>query len=81
VLVVGDDADRIGLVVEGLAGLREIVVHPVEDPLVVTVGVSGATELSDGRLGLILDAAALTREARERRPARRRSAAGSAVEA
>jgi two-component system, chemotaxis family, sensor kinase CheA len=71
VLVVGDDGDRIGLAVEGLAGLREIVVHPVDDPLVATLGVGGATELTDGRLGLILDAAALTRDLRGRKGAGR----------
>ena len=66
VLVVGEEGDRVGLAVEGLAGLREIVVHPIDDPLVATVGVGGATELTDGRLGLILDAAALTRGLRGR---------------
>ena len=71
VLVVGDDGDRIGLAVEGLAGLREIVVHPIDDPLVATLGVGGATELTDGRLGLILDAAALTRDLRGRKGAGR----------
>jgi two-component system chemotaxis sensor kinase CheA len=66
VLVVGDDAHRTGMIVDTLVGLREIVIHPVSDPLVVVPGVSGATELPDGRVSLILDAAALVRQARGR---------------
>jgi chemotaxis protein histidine kinase CheA len=47
-------------------GLREIVVHPIADPLIAVPGVSGATELADGRVSLILDAAALVRGSRDR---------------
>ena len=61
-----------GLVVDRLLGLREIVVHPVTDPLVSVPGVSGATELGDGRVCLILDTAALLRLAHERRAPRPR---------
>jgi two-component system chemotaxis sensor kinase CheA len=64
VLVVGNDGHLVGLVVDGLIGLREIVVHPVADPLVAVPGVSGATELADGRVSLILDATALARRTR-----------------
>jgi two-component system chemotaxis sensor kinase CheA len=72
VLVVGTDATPMGLVVDRLLGLREIVVHPLADPLVSVPGVSGATELGDGRVSLILDAAALLRLAHERRERRPR---------
>jgi two-component system chemotaxis sensor kinase CheA len=72
VLVVGSDAAPIGLVVDRLLGLREIVVHPVTDPLVAVPGVSGATELGDGRVSLILDTAALLRMALEQRESRSR---------
>jgi len=72
VLVVGAEASPMGLVVDGLLGLREIVVHPVSDPLVSVPGVAGATELGDGRVSLILDAAALLRLAHERREHRPR---------
>ena len=73
VLVVGSESAPVGLLVDRLLGLREIVVLPVADPLVAVPGIGGATELGDGRVTLILDAAALLRVAHERR-ARRRGA-------
>jgi two-component system chemotaxis sensor kinase CheA len=69
-LVVGSEAQPVGLVVDRLVGLREIVVHPVTDPLVALPGIAGATELGDGRVSLILDTAALLRMAQERRDRR-----------
>ena len=66
-LVVGSEASPVGLAVDRLHGLREIVVHPVPDPLVAVPGVGGATELSDGRVSLILDTAALVRLAYDQR--------------
>ena len=72
VLVVGTEATPMGFVVDRLLGLREIVVHPVPDPLVSVPGIAGATELGDGRVSLILDAAALLRLAHERREHRPR---------
>ncbi len=66
VLIVGGEQHPVGLVVDRLIGLREIVVHPVPDPMVAVPGIAGATELADGRVSLILDAAALVRGARER---------------
>ena len=72
VLVVGSDTQLVGLVVDGLVGLREIVVHSVSDPLVAVPGIAGATELADGRISLILDVASLIRRARDAAtPARR----------
>lgn len=65
-LIVGTDSHEAGLVVDRILGLREIVVHPVTDPLVAMPGISGATELADGRVSLVLDAAALVRTSRER---------------
>jgi two-component system chemotaxis sensor kinase CheA len=67
VLIVGNNAQLAGLVVDRLLGLREIVVHPVTDPMIAVTGIAGATELADGRVSLILDAAALLRAARDRR--------------
>jgi two-component system chemotaxis sensor kinase CheA len=66
VLIVGNDFNLAGLIVDRVLGLREIVVHPIADPLIAVPGVSGATELADGRVSLILDAAALVRGSRER---------------
>jgi two-component system chemotaxis sensor kinase CheA len=65
VLVVGTDTHLAGLIVDRIVGLREIVVHPLSDPLTAVPGVAGATELADGRVSLILDAAALVRRSRE----------------
>ena len=67
VLVVGTDNHLVGLVTDKIVGAREIVVRPVDDPLVAAPGIAGATELSDGRLVLILDANALARVGREAR--------------
>ena len=71
VLIVGSDGHLTGLVVDRILGLREIVVHPVSDPIVTVPGIAGATELADGRVSLILDAGALVRGSRDRtlRPA------------
>ncbi|HEY5314104.1 MAG TPA: chemotaxis protein CheA [Pirellulales bacterium] len=60
-LIVGDAQDAIGLVVDRLLGLREIVIHPLDDPLVRVLGIAGATELGNGRIVLILDALSVVR--------------------
>ena len=70
VLVIGNAAQPIGLLVDRIAGLREIVVRPLADPLVTVPGIAGATELNEGRLVLILDTSELARMARERGNAR-----------
>ncbi len=67
VLVVGHDAQVMGLVVDRILGLREIVVRPVADPLVAVPGIAGATELSDGTVALILDAGGLVQHAQQRK--------------
>jgi two-component system, chemotaxis family, sensor kinase CheA len=65
-VVVGAGAAAVGVLVDRIAGQREIVVKTITDPLIRVNGVSGATELGDGRLVLILDVAALTRTFRVR---------------
>jgi two-component system chemotaxis sensor kinase CheA len=65
-LVVGVGLAAIGLLVDRIAGQREIVVKTITDPLIHVHGVSGATELGDGRLVLILDVSALSRTLRDR---------------
>jgi two-component system, chemotaxis family, sensor kinase CheA len=47
------------LVVDHLLEMREVVVRAVQDPLVSTPGIFGATDLGDGRAVLILDVPAL----------------------
>ena len=65
-IVVGTGLAAVGLLVDRIAGQREIVVKTITDPLIRVDGVSGATELGDGRLVLILDVAALSRTLRHR---------------
>ncbi len=67
-IVVGADRAAVGILVDRIVGQREIVVKTLKDPLIKVAGVSGATELGDGRLVLILDPAALTRPARGTSP-------------
>ncbi len=59
-LVIVSDRGSIGLLAEEVVGQREIVVRALRDPLIQVSGVSGATELGDGKPVLILDGAALT---------------------
>jgi len=75
--VVGTEAQPVGLVVDRLAGLREIVVRALADPLVAVPGIAAATELGDGRVCLILDSAALVQLAHRQRAGA--AAAGAAA--
>jgi two-component system, chemotaxis family, sensor kinase CheA len=68
-IVVGTGLAAVGILVDRISGQREIVVKTLRDPLVKVAGISGATELGDGRLVLILDAAGLVRDLRVRRAA------------
>ena len=64
VFVIGDGANAVGLAVDRAVGQTEIVVRGLNDPLVKVAGVAGATDLGDGRVVLILDAAALKHSVR-----------------
>jgi two-component system, chemotaxis family, sensor kinase CheA len=59
VLVLGEDANAVGLAVDRILGQREIVVRAIKDPLAQSKGIAGATELGDQRVVLILDVGAL----------------------
>jgi two-component system chemotaxis sensor kinase CheA len=59
VFVVDADSSPAGIAVDRISRQREIVVRPIEDPLVRVAGIAGATELGDGRPVLILDVAAV----------------------
>ncbi len=59
VLVIGDEANPVGLAVDRILGQREIVVRAIKDPLAQSKGIAGATELGDQRAVLILDISAL----------------------
>ena len=69
--IVGTGAAAVGLLVDRIVGHREIVVRSTADPLIRVDGVTGATDLGDGKAVLILDAAALARQARDRHGRRR----------
>lgn len=59
VLVLGEEANAVGLAVDRILAQREIVVRAIKDPLAQTKGIAGATELGDQRVVLILDTGAL----------------------
>ena len=59
VLVIGEEANAVGLAVDRILGQREIVVRAIKDPLAQSKGIAGATELGDQRAVLILDISAL----------------------
>ena len=61
VFVVGQGPAAVGIAVDRIIGQREVVVRPMLDPLVRVAGVTGATDLGDGRVVLILDALRLAR--------------------
>jgi two-component system chemotaxis sensor kinase CheA len=60
VFVIGQGLSAVGLVVDRIEGQREIVVRPINDPLVRVPGVTGATDLGNGRVVLILDPARIS---------------------
>jgi two-component system chemotaxis sensor kinase CheA len=60
-LVIGNESDRAGLVIEKILGQREIVVRSLSDPLLKINGIAGATEIGEGRIILILDPHELVR--------------------
>ncbi len=64
--VVGSGASAIGIAVDRIVGQREVVVRAIADALVRVDGISGATDLGDGHVVLILDPAVLARQMRER---------------
>jgi two-component system chemotaxis sensor kinase CheA len=64
--VVGTAGAAIGIAVDRIVGQREIVVRAIADALVRVDGISGATDLGDGHVVLILDPAVLAKQMRER---------------
>lgn len=60
--VIGTGLNAVGIVVGRIIGQREIVVRTFTDPLIQVNGISGATELGDGRVVLILDAPDLVKQ-------------------
>lgn len=54
-LIVRRTDDAFAFAVDRMLGQQEVVVRPLEDPLVKVIGVSGATDLGDGKPTLVLD--------------------------
>jgi two-component system, chemotaxis family, sensor kinase CheA len=53
---------RMGLVVDGIAGQQDIVIKTLGNSLAQVRGFSGATELGNQKVGLVLDVAAILDE-------------------
>lgn len=60
ILVIRGERGCTGLAVDRVRFRRELVVQPLQDPLLEVPGFSGAADLGDGRPVLVLDAVALT---------------------
>lgn len=60
VILAGEAERRVGLIVDRLLGEHELVVKPLEDPLVQSPGIAGASILGDGMVVLILNLRGLT---------------------
>jgi two-component system chemotaxis sensor kinase CheA len=60
ILVITSERGSVGLLVEKVLGQREVVVRTIRDPLIQVGGISGATEIGDGKPVLILDGGWLT---------------------
>ena len=63
--IVGTGLSAVAIAVDRIQTQREVVVRPMADPLVKVDGVTGATDLGDGRVVLILDLLRVTQRARE----------------
>ncbi len=59
---------KLGLIVDGLAGEEELVIKALDDQVVATDMVSGASILGDGRVVLILNLAAIIERVSRMRP-------------
>ncbi|HEX8736478.1 MAG TPA: chemotaxis protein CheA, partial [Pyrinomonadaceae bacterium] len=64
--VVGEGKQAVGIAVDRIIGQSEIVIRAISDPLAQVPGISGATELGDGRVVLILDVVAITHRLKQK---------------
>ena len=69
-IIVRLNAEPFALQVERMVGQQEIVVRPVKDPLIDVEGISGSTDLGDGRPTLVLDLPGVLRRSLGRKEAR-----------
>jgi two-component system chemotaxis sensor kinase CheA len=54
-MVIRHNGELIAFAIDRMLGRQEVVVRPVDDPLVRARGIAGATDLGDGRPTLVLD--------------------------
>ncbi|MBK7859120.1 MAG: chemotaxis protein CheW [Archangiaceae bacterium] len=59
VIVARQGVEAIGFQVDRLIGKQEIAIRPLKDPLAMVPGVTGSTDLGDGKATLVLDLGAL----------------------
>jgi two-component system chemotaxis sensor kinase CheA len=59
-LVVRRNGAPFAFAIHRMVGQQEVVIRPLEDPLVKVTGISGSTDLGDGRPTLVLDLVALS---------------------
>jgi two-component system chemotaxis sensor kinase CheA len=55
VVLIEGESKRRGLLVDSIAGIRDVVVKPLDEVTGQTAGLAGCTILGDGRVILILD--------------------------
>ena len=58
-LVIRRGGEPMGFAVQRMLGQQEVVIRPLEDPLLRVPGITGATDLGDGQPTLVLDLPAL----------------------
>lgn len=69
VVVVGLGDQRLGIVVDQLAGQRDAMIKPIKGPLRQVRGIAGATELGDQHAILVIDVSAIMADSGRRREA------------
>ena len=65
-MVIRHNGEPVAFAVDRMLGRHEVVVRPVDDPLVRARGIAGATDLGDGRPTLVLDPRRARRARHER---------------
>ena len=66
-LLIRRQGEEIAFTVDRMVGRQEVVIRPIDDPLVRSPGIAGATDLGDGRPTLVLDLGELSMVIKERR--------------
>ncbi|HEV8630135.1 MAG TPA: chemotaxis protein CheW [Thermoanaerobaculia bacterium] len=59
IVIIEAEGKRRGLLIDAIAGIRDVVVKPLDEVTGITQGLAGCTILGDGRVVLILDATGL----------------------